>query len=560
MAGTLRELMQRAMKGTKTTRFADTSKIEFSLDDFPTTTAFAKRLSVEQVTHGTHKKVVLGFFVKSEKTFLELKINVGFKWLQENKIFLCTQNLSFEHGTDLSLIGYYILDHPRFGKAELVVADILHSWAEATNDPDNDEDNQKIKQMAKEGIIERGEVINIPLTVERNKMTVKPPTPNKSPFPCDVWHVYVPRKYYKQAVFLNDLAILDAKTLTTMIPQALAKSNMTDFYHQMTKHAKYMHEHRNITIYNVPPENYKKNELLMDGIDKQHTSLYAKLDDKETIYHVYNDQETNSINLSMNVKHYAETFEWLRKLLPKFSYGPQVKSFPTTRTRGSSSKDRYSRVFSVNNTDDGSFDPSTIASVKSRNPWNRAPPMELVFDVTNSDEFPTLPTANIASPVSQSGSNPMSIQGTQDIKTIVAKAIAEQQNDFNKQLEQLRARNMALEESLKKLTEKIENDIGKMAERTVEALMGPTCPFFTKEDAAIMLKQQNQTHSSTQNQLDKILSILHKTQLAQEESTMCYPPRKSARKDDTANTQVIRHSHEADQIMTDARHEEVGRK
>ena len=55
VAGILRELMQRAVKGNKTTSFADTGGAAFSLEDFPTTATFAKRLSVEQVTHGTNK-------------------------------------------------------------------------------------------------------------------------------------------------------------------------------------------------------------------------------------------------------------------------------------------------------------------------------------------------------------------------------------------------------------------------------------------------------------------------------------------------------------------------
>ena len=121
VSGILREMMKRAGNGKSDTMFDDIHGNEFSLTDFPKTDTFAQRLSVEQVTLGSSKKVVLGFFIRTRKTFMDLKINIGFKWLQDNKVFLRLQNLSFEHGTDLSLLGYYIMEHPRFGQSQKVV-------------------------------------------------------------------------------------------------------------------------------------------------------------------------------------------------------------------------------------------------------------------------------------------------------------------------------------------------------------------------------------------------------------------------------------------------------
>ena len=216
VSGILRELMRRTAQGNSVTTFKDTHGEDFSLDDFPSTSRFADRLGVEQVVLCASKKVVLGFFVTTTKSFLDLKINIGFKWLQEQKVFLRLQHLPFKFGTDLSLIGYYIMEHPRFGNGQEVIDTIIQAWAEGSTSCPTEAEEERVRKMEQNGLIGdliKGEKVNIPVTVERNKTTVKSPKTGKSPFSCDVWHVYVPRKNYADAIFLTDLAILEAKSL-----------------------------------------------------------------------------------------------------------------------------------------------------------------------------------------------------------------------------------------------------------------------------------------------------------------------------------------------------------
>ena len=564
VAGILRELLQRAAQGKQVTTFEDVHGKEFSIESFPTNKTFAQRLGVEQVTFGPNKKVILGFFVKTPKSFMDLKINVGFKWLQEKKVFLRIQNLSFEHGTDLSLIGYFIMDHPRFGIGKQVAEDIARAWAEATKEAAPGEDEERIEKMTQAGIIgelERGKGINIPVTVERNRMMVKSPGANKASFQCDVWHVLVPRKHYSDAVFLTDLAILEAKTLKSLIPASLAKRNAVVFYNQMKKHFQYMHEHRNVTIYNVNGKHYMQDETLkIGGQDRRHTTLFDLLESNEKIYRVYHNKAGHSLNLSVNVNDYDSILQWLRKFLPKFSFGPYIKDYNARKSTDSQKTDRYTQVFSVSSTEEGSFDPSTIASQKSRNPWNKHPPMELIFDVLDDEQFPNLPPkvdGKSSSQGTQQAGNPMDLSA---VDTIVAKAIADQESKFTAQMAILEARNAKLEGMVKDLTDKIEYDMEKIVERMTATLTGSASPFFTKEDAAHMMERQTLIHDNTQTQLQHILQLLQgQYAKVHDDETAKSPPRKNQRIHEEPGTPTIRNGIMQDHPMTDDSHEEVSK-
>ena len=84
-----------------------------------------------------------------------------------------------------------------------------------------------------------------------------------------------------------------------------------------------------------------------------------------------------------------------------------------------------------------------------------------------------------------------------DVEAMLGKAIREQEQKFQAQLEQLEARNAALEASLTDLTTKLNDTLNSIAEKTVEAMMGPNSPFFTKADATAMMERQNHLQDTT---------------------------------------------------------------
>ena len=271
VGGLLRDMMRRVHRHDSTTVFFDVDEFEVPPEDTFVPATFGERFKVEQVAIGKMKKVALGFFMKTNMTFSAVKIAIGHQWLRDNKVYLREQVMPFQFGTDLSLVGFYTMEHPWFGNVHAVLETITNAWVEATTVSVSAEDEQRLRQLDQDGVIKRGTGINIPFTLERSKLTVKTMDPKKSPFSCDVWHLYVPRKYHSNAVFINDLAILDAKKLPTLIPQGLAKVNPTAFYQRMAKHSKFMHEHRNITIQSVTAEIYKKLVTVETNSDKTHT-------------------------------------------------------------------------------------------------------------------------------------------------------------------------------------------------------------------------------------------------------------------------------------------------
>ena len=318
-----------------------------------------------------------------------------------------------------------------------------------------------------------------------------------------------------------------------------------------------MHEHRNITIHNVTLANYKKLEAITSGTDKRHTSLYNILEDHDCIYRIYFDNGKASLNLSVNVKNYDRILQWLRTTLPKFSYGPFLKDYRNGKSNASQKSDRYSQVFTTTSSDDGSFDPSTIASTKPGNPWNRNRPMELIFDVHDTAQFPDLPMPASYTEVSQSGTNMDMHQGQQDIESIVEKMVAAQESKLQEQLTRLEERNATLEATVQMLTEKIERDINAIADKMAQTLMGPSSPFFTKADATSLLAEQHRIQESTQTQLNQILHLLNHTIGNSDDSTAQSPPRKNPQKEDTLNTPVIRNGQDEDHLMLSEQSEAV---
>ena len=149
---------------------------------------------------------------------------------------------------------------------------------------------------------------------------------------------------------------------------------------------------RNITINSVNAENYRKLVTVEANGNKIHTSLWATLERNEMNYRHSFVPRNEIIYVSVNEKHYERALKWLDQTLQDMSIGAWVKAPTDAKASASRRSDRYSTAFATVSSDEGSFDPSTIASTRTKNPWKRLPPMELVFDAQSEDQFPSLPT------------------------------------------------------------------------------------------------------------------------------------------------------------------------
>jgi hypothetical protein len=126
------------------------------------------------------------------------------------------------------------------------------------------------------------DILQIPISVERT--VVKVEKPGKKAFEVPVLQVYVPRRYRDAANYLNDRAILKTQMLTTLIPFSVAKNNSEAFYPHMVSHAKFLHDHRSITIKSVPPSDYSSGLSIKEvGTPMKKVTLKAALNSNKLI-------------------------------------------------------------------------------------------------------------------------------------------------------------------------------------------------------------------------------------------------------------------------------------
>ena len=182
--------------------------------------------------------------------------------------------------------------------------------------------------------------------------------------------------------------------------------------------------------------------------------------------------------------------------------------------------------------------------------------MELVFDTKSEDQFPPLPAKGIESTCQTASSTTTPHITALDIEASIAKALEDQERKFQQQLDQLVERNNALEDSLQILTDKLNDTIASIIDKTVAAMVGPTSPFFTKVEATKMMEQQQQLQEQTQSQFEKILKLLSNT--SDKEHPVTQSPHRKNQRTEEVRTPVTCTATRNDQIMTEARHDEVG--
>jgi hypothetical protein len=247
-AGTiLTELMVRANKN-ENVEFIDINGDPFDISHFPAPDEFKDQLAAETVASGANTKVTMGFFMISSANMQRIKLSIGYSWLGQKNIYLCIQQMSFQHGTDLFFMGYKTMVDPMVANPTAVEKSISKKWYSALDcmaaehdTTDNDQEFLNNLQRLQEATLVVDDVLQIPISVERN--TVKVECPDKKSFEVPIFQVYVPHRYRDAATYLNDRAILETNALTTLVPFTVAKNNPSAFYPQMVNHAKFLHEH-----------------------------------------------------------------------------------------------------------------------------------------------------------------------------------------------------------------------------------------------------------------------------------------------------------------------------
>ena len=424
VAGIVSEVVKRANSGLIPVRFFDVNDVPFNGVTVPSGKEFVTRLAVDKVEKGKTRKVVLGFYMQSRLHMNDIKAAIGLTWLQNNRIFMRPQRMSFEHGTDLFLIGYLAKEHPLTSNMTNLENEIHEKWlpmpVHSIDGMTDEEDDQPSKEFTElvtllnDRDIISDNKIQFPITIERN--TIKVNAPGKPEFATQLLSVFVPRKYHEAATLLNDFSINERGDLS-IVPFSLSKTAPDQFYQQMSQHAQYMHEHRNIPIFSVPASPYYSDTIVFpEQSEGPQVSLAQILSRHPAIYRVYPRLDEGKIQVSViGADNYYKVCQWLDDLLPSFSYKPHrflsraaPHENPSTAplypnpAKKKPFANKYQDRFAINTPTTADFDPSIIRAYSGNhrrspksNAWHNGPPIEASYDPTEpcdlTAEFPPLP-------------------------------------------------------------------------------------------------------------------------------------------------------------------------
>ena len=586
----LADLMIRANE-KENVDFLDIHGVPFDISHFPEPNEFEEKLAADTVMTGTTTKVTIGFFMVSSANMQRIKLSIGYSWLGQKNIYLRIQRMDFHHGTDLFFMGYKTMDNPMVANPKDVEKSIRDKWYSALDHmaaehDTNDDDATFLANLDKlqEANLIVDDVLQIPISVKRN--TVKVECPGKKTFEVPVFQVYVPRRHRDAATYLNDRAILETNALKTLIPFTVAKNDPYAFYPQMVSHAKFLHDHRSITIKGVSSSNFESVPSNQPIPHLQHVAtLKAALNSNKMINEIHDKFDNKTLIISTTEQNVQEITKWLKEVLPMFPYSPTVADPGKRYTDGGGTSvttrgtGKYSKVFApITDTDsmtDTTFDPSTIASSRTTrtNAWTNGPPINVTFDrrprsrPVSTNQPPYQPRTYAASQGMNdhsqnhirneesgdetSDATPLTRPSAapSDIADLVAKALATERDELNKRIEALEKQ----QQEFTKATTKWEQKLMDMRKQIVDAtvtgtisvLTGTASPFATKDDA---LKQRTENATEFQSLKESMVSnqtalevlqqhmtiMLRRTEqlfVDRHDPTMESPPRKARAKD-----------------------------
>ena len=307
-----------------------------------------------------------------------------------------------------------------------------------------------------------------------------------------------------------------------MIPFSIAKNDPENFYNEMIAHTKFLHEHRCITINNVPPSDFSSTLQTTTQLDDEGKTLHHALANNKKIDRIHIHTDKTNVMIALNANNLAPVEEWLDEILPTFPYGPTRDKNTSNTSIGTNTtrSGKYSKLFTKNKENDstaGSFDPSTIASTispRSKNSWNQGPPMNVSFNrqqrnrVTlnvESDESPRNDDQDIIAERSDTGSYGSTTYGRSnwsrtasiqsDVSTMVEKALATERAALQAKFEALEKQQNEFNIKVKEWDTKMEEMKKEIVESTVKGtvtlLTGSMTPFATKEDNIQLQEQTN---------------------------------------------------------------------
>jgi hypothetical protein len=322
--------------------------------------------------------------------------------------------------------------------------------------------------------------------------------------------VTTPREFVDPVKKLLVGVLLGNKAIPCFIPLELRREDPDLYYKVMCRHAKFLHNHRNIQINQVFPPTF-------------HCDVRPTLEKNKDILRIYLDPSNSRANISTTAASYLSVCAWIDEQLPKLglSYHPTRahRSEGSIKT-SNSTPTKFSQLFKDDQSsisDSSSFDPSTIRTTRS-NAWTKRPPVKIAYSSVG-DEFPPLPKKQMLN--GQSAPATVLTETSDDINAMIAEAVKKVEQEQAKKMDEI---TKAMNERIEQLEQSLSSMVTKVIEATYTS-MTTSGTFSTKED-----NMKLQTEVSLMNRkLDTLMEAIASTTGT---LSVCSPPRKNPRTDD----------------------------
>ena len=436
---------------------------------------FQKEFQVDN-TEGKVSKVLLGFKIRSLTKFSDLKRRLMHTYLMPHNLFLRQHAGGFKHGVKTYSYGFLKDDHPdhpditklnqRFGKI------INDAWKKL----DEVDKAKWRKEIPQDYFNNTG--ITLPITFTKERLAAN--HDQKERIVTNALSVATPTKYGKLLKALLDIA-LSGKKLNNLIPFALSRDNPTGYYYMVAHQARFIENHRNIPIMNVPVDAHLKPgnkgetlEQLLNG----HTCVQRV---------AYEPQQTR-FHVSTTAAKYKEVHQWITRMLEenRFPYDPSTRPLKYGTNNGTGTAVSYSDIFkdAISSASD-SFAASTIKTTAST-AWKTRPPIAISYD-WNEAAFPALPSTRPAVvPPTPTTASETYDEGT--IQSAISVAIKKLEEQYQAELQKLK---QEMQKQIDEVTTQMKELGQQVATQTYQALVKEESPLVTKTDHAKLQHEIN---------------------------------------------------------------------
>lgn len=424
---------------------------------------FQKSFKVDHVG-GKSSKVMLGFKLITTTTLYDIKQRLMKSYLIPHDLFLREHVGGFKNGVKTFMYGFLKQDHPDHPDQTHLKARFAKLTSDAWKNFDKT-DRLKWKEEAPEIFYADGIAIPINFSKERVVAEVE----GQIKIITSALGVSTPKKYGPLLRLLLDTAILGRK-ITNLIPFAFQQENPTGFYKLIAEQERFMEQHRNIPISNIPYD--VQNQKGTKG-----KTLIQVLNENKDIIRVAYDHKTGQYHVSTLAPKYREIHNWINSVLNDncFPFRPTIRQMKYGSAQGSTQV-KYSTIFedaiSLANT---SYDASA-SKITRQNVWKQRPPLNISY-VPTADAFPPLPQKPTVTPATSSTTSETLDEET--IRSAISSALKTVQEQHRLEIDKLK-------QEMKAKMDEMEgqmHELGKqVATQTFHALVQDDSPLATKVD------------------------------------------------------------------------------